>query len=476
MIKENTEVIKGPEKVDEFLLSLFKALDRQKSKDDRKSVEKKVIVRRLPPTMTEERFLNEVSPLPEFNYMYFIPGDSHAVPFHHSRVYINFLKEEDLYMFTDKFDGYVFVDDTGDEYPAIVELAPYQRIPKKKIDKDPNWGKIHENPVFLEFKRNFEQKTIDTTLKTTQHFFESVEDKSQEQDISTPLLEYLAKQNDRQRSRVNQRDERRKKVFIKKQEKEDIRRFKKVEKEIFIKPKPVTKISTISKRVIDEKPVKDTSQKKMIKSYKDDSGFIGEKKKYYDESHKIKIDDKTKSEDSHKFKSDEIQKNKSEDLSKDDEIKKIEFKIKTNKLNNTNKYFDNDLKDEIPLKSEKVNIDNFKEDIDIVKNPDIPKPDTPKLETPKPENIENKTSGSLKHNDSYKENDIEMDEYNKKYSPDGDKKNVQCKRVDNRRQDSKTERRIRNKDRPAIEIYRPGMGRLSKIKVENDSAESKSKK
>lgn len=99
-------------------------------------------------------------------------------------------------MFTDKFDGYVFVDDTGnkhisimnwwnlfygtfvgDEFPAIVELAPYQRIPKKKLDKDPNWGKIHENPVFLEFKRNFEQKTIDTTLKTTQHFFESVEGK-----------------------------------------------------------------------------------------------------------------------------------------------------------------------------------------------------------------------------------------------------------------------------------------------------------
>lgn len=65
----------------------------------------------------------------------------------------------------------------GDEYPAIVELAPYQRIPKKKLDKDPNWGKIHENPVFLEFKRNFEQKTIDTALKTTQHFFESVEGK-----------------------------------------------------------------------------------------------------------------------------------------------------------------------------------------------------------------------------------------------------------------------------------------------------------
>jgi len=86
-------------------------------------------------------------------------------------------------------------------------------------------------------------------------------DKSQEQDLSTPLLEYLAKQNDRQRVRVNQRDERRKKVFIKKPDKEEVRRIKKVEKEIFIKPKLITKSSTISKRIIEEKPIKDISQK-----------------------------------------------------------------------------------------------------------------------------------------------------------------------------------------------------------------------
>lgn len=80
----------------------------------------KVVVRRLPPTMTEERFLNEVSPLPDINYMYFVPGDVHATPFHHSRVYINFVKEDDMYMFTDKFDGYVFVDDTGNEHIFII--------------------------------------------------------------------------------------------------------------------------------------------------------------------------------------------------------------------------------------------------------------------------------------------------------------------------------------------------------------------
>lgn len=39
---ENTEVIKVPEKLDDFLSSLFKTLDKQKSKDDRKTGEKKV--------------------------------------------------------------------------------------------------------------------------------------------------------------------------------------------------------------------------------------------------------------------------------------------------------------------------------------------------------------------------------------------------------------------------------------------------
>lgn len=41
---ENTETLKTQEKVDEFLSSLFKSLDRQKSKDDRKTVEKKVMI------------------------------------------------------------------------------------------------------------------------------------------------------------------------------------------------------------------------------------------------------------------------------------------------------------------------------------------------------------------------------------------------------------------------------------------------
>lgn len=137
------------------------------------------------------------------------------------------------------------------------------------------------------------------------------------------------------------------------------------------------------------------------------------------------------------------------------------------------------MKDESPLKLENVNIDNSKEEIEIKKKPEIPKQETSKAETPILDHVENKTSGSSKHNKLHEEKDVDdivETEYNKKNRSDGDKKHVYSKRVDIRRQDSKTDRRIRNKDRPAIEIYRPGMGRLSKIKAENDCAEPEPKK
>lgn len=186
--------------------------------------------------------------------------------------------------------------------------------------------------------------------------------------------------------------------------------------------------------------------RKIIKSHKDDSSFVDEKKKYYDESHKIKT----------------------EDASRVDEVKKIEFKIKSSKLNNSNKYFDNDLKDELSPKSEKYT-DDSKDDQDVKK----------KSKILKPEHSENKIGGLSKHNKPHEDKestDTGETENHKKYRPDAEKKFVYSKRIENRRQDSKTDRRIRNKDRPAIEIYRPGMGRLSKLKAENDFDESESKK
>jgi len=188
--------------------------------------------------------------------------------------------------------------------------------------------------------------------------------------------------------------------------------------------------------------------RKVIKSYyKDDAEYVEEKKKYCDESQKIK----------------------SENTSGVDDVKKVEFKLKSPKLINSNKNFEHDLKDEISSKSDKICVDDFKEDNEV-KN---------KCETLKLEDSENKTSGSSNYNKSLEDKesvDISETEYNKKHRLDAVKNYIHSKKIENRRQDSKVDRRIRNKDRPAIEIYRPGMGRLSKLKAENDFVESEPKK
>ena len=36
---------------------------------------RKIVIRRLPPTMSKEQFLDIVSPLPDYDYMYFCNAD-----------------------------------------------------------------------------------------------------------------------------------------------------------------------------------------------------------------------------------------------------------------------------------------------------------------------------------------------------------------------------------------------------------------
>jgi len=39
------------------------------------NVGKKIVIRRLPPTISKDQFLDIVSPLPEHDYFYFCPAD-----------------------------------------------------------------------------------------------------------------------------------------------------------------------------------------------------------------------------------------------------------------------------------------------------------------------------------------------------------------------------------------------------------------
>lgn len=79
-----------------------------------------VVVRRLPPTMSLETFLDQVAPLPPVDYMYFVKADASLAPNSFGRAYLHFVHVTDLLIFTEKFDNYVFVDSKGKDLILFV--------------------------------------------------------------------------------------------------------------------------------------------------------------------------------------------------------------------------------------------------------------------------------------------------------------------------------------------------------------------
>lgn len=135
-----------------------------------------VIVRRLPPTMTEDIFLEQISPLPENDLFYFVKGEQHVGVPNFSRAYINFLNMEEIFTFQEKFDGYVFLDEKGVEYPAVVEFAPYQRIPRQPEPgaKEDKCNTIDNDPHFLQFVKRLEQPE-EFVLPSAESYLEQLE-------------------------------------------------------------------------------------------------------------------------------------------------------------------------------------------------------------------------------------------------------------------------------------------------------------
>lgn len=90
----------------------------------------KLVIRRLPPSMSEDDFLKQISPLPRHDYFCFFEANSGLGPHSFSRAYINFLDLNDMSMFRERFDNYVFLDQDGHEYPAVVEQSLWHKSPK----------------------------------------------------------------------------------------------------------------------------------------------------------------------------------------------------------------------------------------------------------------------------------------------------------------------------------------------------------
>ncbi|KAB0339969.1 hypothetical protein FD754_023510 [Muntiacus muntjak] len=200
-----------------------KGEDKQDRNKEKKEALSKVVIRRLPPTLTKEQLQEHLQPMPEHDYFEFFSNDTSLYPHMYARAYINFKNQEGIILFRDRFDGYVFLDNKGQEYPAIVEFAPFQKAAKKKTKKrDTKVGTIDDDP---EYRKILESYAADNEKMTStpETLLEEIEAKNREliAKKTTPLFSFL---KNKQRMREEKREERRRREIERKRQREEERR------------------------------------------------------------------------------------------------------------------------------------------------------------------------------------------------------------------------------------------------------------
>uniref|UniRef100_A0A663M5F5 UPF3B regulator of nonsense mediated mRNA decay n=1 Tax=Athene cunicularia TaxID=194338 RepID=A0A663M5F5_ATHCN len=167
-----------------------------------------------------------LQPLPEHDYFEFFANDSSLYPHMFSRAYINFKNQEDIVLFRDRFDGYVFVDHKGQEYAAIVEFAPFQKAAKKKSKKkDAKTGTIEDDPEYKKFLESYSADDEKLT-STPETLLEEIEARNKEliEMFCSVELHYFSLLFNTQRLREEKREERRRRELERKRQREEERR------------------------------------------------------------------------------------------------------------------------------------------------------------------------------------------------------------------------------------------------------------
>lgn len=436
--------------------------DSEKRIDKKEKPLTKVIVRRLPPSMDQQTFLNQVSPIPEYNYIYTAKGDSKLGEFAFTRVYINFINPNDIYDFKERFDNYVFLDSRGHEYPAVVEFAPFQKIPKKrgKTRQDPKCGTIESDPIFQDFleslnKPKEQEEKPEFSLQLTS------ENKN---DITTPLLEYIKnKRAQKLRIREVRREERKRREFDKRKDRYDDK------KKIFDERNSLRNVSnTATPKSDPNKEEKNDTvtpkiEEKVEKVY--EKSFYKSRDKKYEEK---RYDEKRK-DIKPRYPKKEYQ---DRDYKRQDEYREREYRSKYDDFKKDEKNFPKKVKKYSERREErKLEVQKSEQRKSDVDNKKVLKEAT---ENPKQETAQNPESQSGKIEMKKKEDVPKSDTVSENIQDNKkDGENVKTQAESKiKESDSQSQRRIRNKDRPTIAIYRPGM--LSKRKQnETDSSENK---
>ncbi|KAG7164240.1 regulator of nonsense transcripts 3B-like [Homarus americanus] len=448
----------------------------------------KVVLRRLPPNMTEEEFLEAVSPMPEHDYFNFATADYALGPNGYTRAYINFKNVDDVFTFRDKFDGYVFVDQKGNEHPAMVEFAPFQKIPKRTSGKkrDARCGTIDHDPDFLAFL-----ETITNPVTVTLPPMEAVLEEIQAQDrelkanngvmkIKTPLLEFIElKKAEKLRSKEEKKEERRRKEFERKKAREEDKRKKKdVKDHRDIKKKEDTKDDSSVKVLRPERIREDyTTEVKMsrkVERYEKEKQRRIEEDRQKREREKGRLMKKEKEkerEDRMRRHEEKIKVKEEERVRQREEIKE-EWQDEKSHVNKpegakSKRYSEGRRKEERErerrMKEEKDREKKSKDDIEReVKTKDVEEIDNERVtvSTEPMEVLEAQDSQQEKSEEGILNDDTNQEETGKE-PQERDETFEEKPTRKKREKDPRMERRIRNKDRPAMALYRPGQSRLS---------------
>ncbi|XP_037713515.1 regulator of nonsense transcripts 3B [Drosophila subpulchrella] len=188
--------------------------NRRKDKKDKTSQVVKIVMRHLPPTMTETDFLDQVGPLPENDSYYYCQADWSLGQEATCRAYIDMSMKDisDVLQFRDRFDGYVFVDNKGVEYMAIVEYAPFQCFLKNKSrNDDSKVNTIESESHYQEFIQRLADEREEASRMGEVKIDFSFDRRADEKVKSTPLLQYLANKKEKRREEARKRNEEKRK-------------------------------------------------------------------------------------------------------------------------------------------------------------------------------------------------------------------------------------------------------------------------
>lgn len=514
-----------------------------KAKDNKKEKCRpmtKVVIRRLPPTMTQDQFLEQISPLPEHDYIYFVKADMSLGQFAFSRAYINFTKQQDIFMFREKFDNYVFVDSKGVEYPAVVEFAPFQRLPKKRIGKkkDPKCGTIESDSYYTSFLENLKNQEIDSSIAQpkTEYSYQPT-DNTVKKITTTPLLEYLKlRKQEKQRLRDEKREERRRRDLERRRTKDDpiiskVLRNPDLDKESSrddkenkeekdkLSPKDLKNRNKRDEKV-REKSLRDRETKPIVKGYKeridernkereikqkryDDKKLYGRRddREYMKEERRNDLKDDRRYEAKEDRRVEE-KRGKSYEKMRQEKKKLAETKkqmIDANVSNASPKKVKEEHdtvqeREDVEESTHEDDLKNIKDNVYVqcdnteyrVRAEDIARNRPAELGTDVPNaGASNEAECEMKKESKIMKRRNSLESGSEGGTGDsnclrrhksldgGGQSNLQKNENEEKEKDKKDprlERRIRNKDRPAMEIYRPGMGKFSKQRLEREKS------